>query len=229
MSTDAPSSLARIPRSSLREEAKQAIRACVITGEIAPGHIYSAPTLAESLGVSATPVREALLDLANEGLVEAVRNRGFRVVELDECDLDEIFEMRVLVEVPSVGNAVGKHSPEQLKGLHSIAAEIERAAERGDLARFLTADQEFHSGLIAPLNNRRLSELVIRLRDQQRLTGLRELAESSTLLATAREHYAILDAVIAGDRTAAESLMRSHLRHTRGVWAGRAEPHQDPD
>jgi DNA-binding GntR family transcriptional regulator len=217
------SSLEIIPRSSLREEARHSIRAGVITGEIVAGQIYSAPSLAERLGVSATPVREALLDLANEGLVEAVRNRGFRVVALDENDLDEIFELRNLVEPASVGNAVGKHSPEQLKDLKRLATELNRAVEDGDIERFLTIDQEFHLGLIEPLRNRRLSELITRLRDQQRLHGLRALAESEALRTTSSEHDAILTAVAAGDRVAAEKLMRQHLRHTRGIWAGRAE------
>lgn len=223
------SALAVIPRSSLREEARHAIRAGVITGEIAPGQIYSAPSLAGRLGVSATPVREALLDLANEGLVEAVRNRGFRVMALDEGDLDEIFELRTLVEPPSVGTAVGKHSPEQLQELDRLASELRRAVEDGDVERFLTVDQEFHSELIAPLQNRRLSELVARLRDQQRLHGLRALVESAALRATTAEHDAILAAVVAGDRNEAEKLMRQHLRHTRGIWAGRAEPVQSPE
>lgn len=223
MASEAPSSLERITRSSLREEALNAIRAGVITGEIAAGRIYSAPSLAARLGVSATPVREALLDLANEGLVEAIRNRGFRVVELDEHDLDEIFELRTLLEPPSVGNAVAMHSPGDLQELNRLAETLRRAVEDGDLAKFLTADQEFHLGLIAPLRNRRLSELITRLRDQQRLHGLRELVESSALHATTTEHHAILKAVVSGDRVAAEMLMRQHLRHTRGIWAGRPE------
>src|SRR5919202_296505 len=98
-----PSSLLRLEASSLRERAAEAIRNGITTGEIRAGELYSVPTLAARLGVSATPVREAMLDLANEGLVEAVRNRGFRVVELTDADLDEILEVRVMLEVPAAG------------------------------------------------------------------------------------------------------------------------------
>src|SRR5688572_32330171 len=74
-------------RRNLRQEIANALRAALVSGEMRPGVLYSAPTLAEKFGVSATPVREAMLDLASEGLVEAVRNKGFRVTELTEQDL----------------------------------------------------------------------------------------------------------------------------------------------
>ena len=71
-------------RQSLREQVAQALRGALVAGEMRPGTVYSAPALATRFGVSATPVREAMLDLAKEGLVEAVRNKGFRVVGLSD-------------------------------------------------------------------------------------------------------------------------------------------------
>jgi DNA-binding GntR family transcriptional regulator len=131
---------------SLREEARLALRAGIITGEIAAGELYSVPSLAEKLGVSATPVREAMLDLANEGLVEPVRNRGFRVIRFDEHDLDEIFHLRLLLEAPSVRQVAGKLPPDLERRLQDLVVELERSAEAGDLPRYLTADHQFHLG-----------------------------------------------------------------------------------
>jgi len=91
---------------SLREQARQVIRGLVITGQMQPDQLYSVPRLAAELGVSATPVREALLDLEREGLLEAERNRGFRVVSLSLGELNEIFAVRLLLEVPSVGDRI---------------------------------------------------------------------------------------------------------------------------
>lgn len=216
--------MSQIIPSSLREEARRAIRAGVVTGEIRSGEIYSVPSIAERLGVSATPVREALLDLANEGLVEPVRNRGFRIVVLDDQDLDEIFELRTLLEVPAVGRVAGRLDSRQLEIAQTALAELEAAAEARDLARYLTADQEFHRSLLEPLGNQRLVDLVGRLRDQQRLYGMPDLLHSASFLATASEHRRIFDAVSGGDKRLAESLMKKHLRHTRGVWAGADEP-----
>ncbi|MEX2645135.1 MAG: GntR family transcriptional regulator [Gaiellaceae bacterium] len=210
---------------SLRERAAQAIRAGIITGEIGPGEIYSTPVLAERLGVSATPVREAMLDLANEGLVEPVRNRGFRVVPLTEADLDEIFELRMLLEVPTmvrVADIVDTVPAATVSEFRALADEIEKFAKAGDLVQFLDADRKFHVGLIELLGNRRLAELVGRLRDHSRLYGLRRL-DRAALVASAGEHRGILDAIARGDKKNVKTLMQQHLGHTRGIWAGRSE------
>ncbi|MFE1904847.1 GntR family transcriptional regulator, partial [Streptomyces gardneri] len=76
-------------RERLRDQVAHALRAALISGELRPGVVYSAPTLAEDFGISATPVREAMLDLAREGLVEPVRNKGFRVTEVDQRHHDQ--------------------------------------------------------------------------------------------------------------------------------------------
>ncbi|GGX55096.1 hypothetical protein GCM10010341_90060 [Streptomyces noursei] len=90
-------------RERLRDQVAHALRAALISGELRPGEVYSAPVLAEDFGISATPVREAMLDLTREGLVEPVRNKGFRVTEVNERDLDQYSEIRTLIEVPMVG------------------------------------------------------------------------------------------------------------------------------
>jgi DNA-binding GntR family transcriptional regulator len=217
------SGVTKLEASSLREQAVRVIRAMIIIGEIEPGEIHSAPSLAARLGVSATPIREAMLDLVSEGVVEAVRNRGFRIVELSERDLDEIFEARVLLEVPSLGRVAGSLSLDDVQRFLALVGEIEAFAAEGDLAAFLDADRRFHLGLLEQLGNRRLVDLVDRLRLQSRLFGLSGLVQSGTLSRSAAEHREILEAVVAGDRRKVEQLMRRHLRHTRGIWAGLEE------
>jgi DNA-binding GntR family transcriptional regulator len=209
--------------SSLREQAGQVLRASIIGGELEPGEIYSATMLAERLGVSPTPVREAMLDLANAGLVEAVRNRGFRVLTPDDNDLDEIGELRLMLEVPAMRRAVEKASDEEIEALGRPVNDIESAADKRDLAAFLLADREFHLGILEMTGNRRLVRLVEQLRDQTRLSGLKELAETGRLASSAREHREMLEALRARDADRIETLMRVHLEHTRGIWAGRAE------
>jgi DNA-binding GntR family transcriptional regulator len=215
------SALFKLEPSSLREQAADAIRAGIVTGEIRSGELYSVPTLAARLGVSATPVREAMLDLANEGLVEPVRNRGFRVVELSDDDLDEILALRVLLEVPSAGRVAGTLAPEQVERLEALLAETEEKADAFDTPGFLAADRAFHLALLEPLGSRRLVDLVAMLRDQTRLYGLPSLVSSGILKTAAAEHREILEAVVAGDAEAATGAMRRHLEQTtRGVWTG---------
>lgn len=209
--------------SSLRQQAGEVIRASIIGGELEPGEIYSATVLAERLGVSPTPVREAMLDLASTGLVEPVRNRGFRVIAPDERDLDEISELRMMLEAPAMRRVVELASDDQLAALGAVVDEIESTAARRDVAEFLLADRQFHLGLLETTGNGRLVRLVAQLRDQTRLMGLKPLARSGQLMASAREHRRILDAVRERHADRAEALMRTHLEHTRGIWAGRAE------
>jgi DNA-binding GntR family transcriptional regulator len=208
--------------SSLREQAGHAIRAGIVTGELQAGEIYSAASIAERLGVSATPVREAMLDLAGAGLVQAVRNRGFRVVSPGEHDLDEIGELRLLVEVPAVRLVAERASDEGLAALEALLPPMAAAAGRGDMVAYLTGDRDFHLGLLELTGNRRLVRLVGQLRDQTRLIG-KELADAGRLSVSDREHREILDALRARDADRAEALMRVHVQHTRGIWVGRAE------
>lgn len=209
--------------SSLRQQAGEVLRASIVGGELEPGELYSATTLAERLGVSATPIREAMLDLAHAGLVEPVRNRGYRVLTPDEQDLDEISELRLMLEVPAMGMVVERACDRDLAALDGVVDAIEARAAEGDLAGFLTVDRRFHLTLLELTGNHRLVRLVGQLRDQTRLQGLKPLAEAGRLTATANEHRAILEALQTREAGEAEALMRVHLEHTRGLWAGRAE------
>ena len=208
---------------SLREKVIRALEAAIVAGELQPGVIYSAPALAERFGVSATPVREAMLDLVSEGFVEPLRNRGFRVIELSDEDLDNIAQIRMLIEVPIMSQIAPRLTAAAFEKLTVAAEAIERAAADGDVLEYLDADRRFHVALISAIGNPRLTDLVDRLRRQARLFGLMDLAKSGRLMASARDHRKLLDMIRAGDTQAAENLMRAHIGHTRGLWAGRQD------
>jgi DNA-binding GntR family transcriptional regulator len=193
-----------------------------------PGVIYSAPALAARFGVSPTPVRAAMLELAGEGLVTVVRNKGFRAVELSERELDEITEVRGLIEVPAIGRIAA--TPHGAAPLRPLAEAIVTAAEERDVLRYIAADEEFHLALLSLGGNTRLVDAVRELRNRSRLFGVPGLAGRGELLPSAREHLSLLDAVVRGDVHAAEDLMRHHLQHVRGIWAAETAPdHRGPD
>ena len=206
---------------SLREQVSHALRAALIAGELRPGVVYSAPVLAAGFGVSATPVREAMLDLAKEGLVEVVRNKGFRVTELSEADLDQFTEIRALIEVPVVTGLARTAAIEDLKALRPAAEAIVTAAKARDLIAYVEADQAFHLGLLGLSGNPHLVAVVSDLRNRSRLYGLPSLADAGALAASAEEHVQLVDALVARDAAAVEELMRTHLTHVRSLWAGR--------
>ena len=206
---------------SLRVQVADELRGALVSGELQPGVVYSAPALAGRFGVSATPVREAMLDLAKEGLVEAVRNKGFRVTALSDRDLDELTEIRELLEIPTVVGLAGRLSTVDIAVLRRVARRIEKTALAGDLIGYVEADRDFHLGLLALSGNKHLVAVVGELRSRARLYGLQRLAAQGDLDASAREHGALLDALTANDPHAVEKVMRQHIGHVRGIWASR--------
>ncbi|MGP3990172.1 GntR family transcriptional regulator [Streptomyces sp. 3N207] len=226
MTAERPLKLPAVPnRLSIRDHVAHALRAALIAGELRPGAVYSAPQLAAQFGVSATPVREAMLDLTREGMVEPVRNKGFRVTELSERDLAEYVAIRELIEVPTVGRVARSGDPARLEELRPVTREIVAAARAGDLIGFLEADRRFHLALLELAGNRRLVEVVGELRGHARLYGLAGLAKSGQLMESAEEHEVLLDLVLARDAEGAERRMRTHLGRLRSQWesAGEAE------
>ena len=225
MTGDRPLKLPAVPdRLSIRDHVAHALRAALIAGELRPGSVYSAPQLAAQFGVSATPVREAMLDLTREGMVEPVRNKGFRVTELSHRDLAEYVAIRELIEVPTVGEVARSGDAAKLEELRPVAHEIVGAARAGDLVGFLEADRRFHLSLLDLAGNRRLVEVVGQLRGHSRLYGLAGLAESGQLMESAEEHEVLLDLVLAHDADGAESCMRTHLGRLRSQRADETGP-----
>jgi DNA-binding GntR family transcriptional regulator len=215
--------LAPLTQTNLREQARRAIRAHIIAGNIAAGELLSSRALAVRLGVSATPVREALLDLAKERLLTPVRNQGFLVTTPSEHDLQDILELRLLLEVPAMVRLAADPPLNRQQHYEQLAARIQACAASGDVVGFLEADRDFHLGMLDELGNRRLVETVAMLRDQVRLYGLRRLAEEQRLADSAEEHVQLLDSIFRKDVPLTEQVMRRHLVHTTGIWAGHAE------
>ncbi|GAB3982163.1 GntR family transcriptional regulator [Actinoallomurus acanthiterrae] len=206
---------------SLRDQALSALREALVTGDLVPGEVYSAASLATGFGVSTSPVREAMLALVDEGLLEALPNRGFRVVSFTEQDFAEIFELRMMLEVPGVGRAAELGVGDRAERLSQLVELIEKTAGEHDLAGNLQADRDFHILLLEATGNRRLVDSVAVLRDQTRLHNLRALNADGDLADSAAEHRPLLDAVLRRDRALAEELMRRHLSHVLGDWSKR--------
>ena len=212
-------------RTSLREQALAQLREALITGRIADGVVYSATALAAELGTSTGPIREAMLALVDDGLMEAMPNKGFRAVPLTPDDLAEIYQMRLLLEVPTVARvATGGLLAGQAARLTDLVTTIEQSARRGDLIANLAADRDFHLTLLAATGNRRLVDTVARLRDQTRLHNLHALNADGRLVASADEHRPLLTAITRGDARATRRLIRQHLQHIAQDWSRPAAP-----
>lgn len=216
-------------RANLRETVTARIRSGIISGDLAPGDEFSAPGLAREFGVSATPVREAMLELSRQGLVEVLPNRGFRVTEMSDATLADITNVRMLLEPPAVASICQDIPATDLPLLRGQAQAIIDAAQDADIPGYLEADMEFHLGLLRRTGNDTLVDIVSTLRAQTRQFGLRELIAAGTLPDNAQEHVTIVDRIADRDPEAVRSLLTRHIRHAMGVWAGHDEPEGNHD
>ncbi|WP_433276220.1 GntR family transcriptional regulator [Pseudonocardia xinjiangensis] len=191
-----------------------ALRAAVITGELQPGTLHSVQTLATQLGVSRTPVREALIKLAQQGMVRFERNRGVRVLQTTLHDLEEVFALRLLLEVPATRRACRQIDEPGRRELRKLYQAMEKAARADDEYRMWEHDRRFHLVLLQASGNLRLAEYVDGLRDMVLRRGVSTAGLSRSLDDIVAEHRAVLDRVESGDGDGAAEAMRGHLLRT---------------
>ena len=201
-----------VARTSLRQQVATSLHAAVIAGEMVPGVTYSSAALAERFGTSATPVREAMLDLIKEGLVVAMPNKGFRVVQPDAGALDEMREMLLLLEVPTAGRIAATVTADQIARLREQAEATVLAARARDVATYVEQDRQFHHDLLELSRNSRLVEIVDQLRTHTWMNGMERLEMRETFDQAAAEHLELLDALEQNDRRRAERVMKRHLQ-----------------
>ncbi|WP_374985132.1 GntR family transcriptional regulator [Streptomyces fradiae] len=213
MPLDTPRS---VRRHSVRGQVLDALRAALVGGDLVPGQVYSAPALGLRLGVSATPVREAMQQLAVEGAVEVVPNRGFRVVERTPRELAELAEVRALIEVPVMLRLARTVPAGRWAGLRPLAEATAAAAAHGDIAEYGEADRAFHRAVLGLAGNEQLVAVAddLHRRSQWPLVSPPALRRAD-LVADAAEHGALLDALAAGDLAVVESLVREHFTGAR--------------
>ncbi|MFD3497134.1 GntR family transcriptional regulator [Streptomyces sp. NPDC058678] len=206
-----------IQRSSVRGQILDALRTALVAGELRPGEVYSAPALGERFGVSATPVREAMQQLALEGAVEVVPNRGFRVVERGMRELAELAEIRALIEVPVMMRLACTVPVERWAEMRPLAEATVRAASSGCPATYAESDRAFHRAVLALSGNEQLVQIAedLHRRAQWPLVGAPASRKRAELVADAAEHAALLDALIARDLDVVRSLAGEHFTGAR--------------
>ncbi|MFI8461820.1 GntR family transcriptional regulator [Kitasatospora sp. NPDC085464] len=191
------------------------LRECILDGRLAPGTVVSQVALARQLGVSRTPVREALRMLQEEGYVEGEPNQRMRVAGLDPSALDADYAMRITLECLALTMTLDGFGSRMERAAEAQLAAMRRAARAKDREGWLVAHREYHrlltSGAGEPLR-RQLEALADRSVRYIRIT--QQLDPESWSRAGDTEHPAILDAVIAGDRDAAVSRLAHHLERT---------------
>ncbi|MEU6309619.1 GntR family transcriptional regulator [Streptomyces sp. NPDC047014] len=184
------------------------------------GTLLTEGELAEAVGVSRTPVREALLRLETEGLLKLYPKKGALVLPVSAQEIDDVLETRLLVEEFTVRRAVPT-PPGLLDRLTALLDEQRRHADAGDLAAMMAADRGFHAEIVRHAGNQILCRLYDQLRDRQLRMGVALLhAHPDRLERTLVEHAEILAALRAGDVETAAAAVRGHIGRVDALLRG---------
>jgi DNA-binding GntR family transcriptional regulator len=208
-------------RASRVTEAYDAIRRRILDNVYAPGHQALEGTLADELGISRTPVREALIRLAHEGLVEVVPRHGMRVLPVSAHDMHEIYEVLTALESAAAeALALRRPTDAELKPLVDATRDMTRALKADDLDAWAMADERFHQGLVELVGNRTLVDAVARLGDRVHRARMFTLRLRPKPVNSTQDHMALLERIRAGDAVGAVDVNRAHrARATRELVA----------
>lgn len=199
--------------------AYDAIRRRMLAGEFSPGAHLPEEELAAAIGVSRTPVREALRRLHAEGLVEFVANRGAHVASWTDQDLDEIFDLRALLESHGAGLAATRICPEDVERLRMLAESME-AIGADDLDKVASLNAEFHETVLAAAGNRRLVALLSAVVQTPLVHRTFRHYGTEALQRSFAHHRELVAALSAHDTAWAQAVMRAHVLAARSVLIG---------
>ena len=195
----------------LRDVVFQTLRQAILKGELQPGERLMEIKLAEVLGVSRTPIREAIRKLELEGLVVMIPRKGAAVANITEKDTKDVLEVRRTLEMFAVEVVCDRITAEQLQMLKSAAKAFEDAKGSMDLIRIAENDMKFHEIIYAGTQNERLMQMLSNLRENMYRYRIEYLKDSNYYDSLVREHQEILDAIESGDKERAREFMRAHI------------------
>lgn len=199
----------------LREVVFNTLRKAILKGELKPGERLMEIALAERLGVSRTPVREAMRKLELEGLVVMIPRRGAQVANITEKDLNDVLEVRIALENLSIENACARMTEEQLAQLLDAARTFEKTMADGNLVKLAEADVAFHEVIYQASDNRRLNQVLNNLREQIYRYRVEYLKDEDTRNLLVKEHEELYEAIRARDAALAQEISFRHIENQR--------------
>lgn len=197
----------------LRDVVFNTLRQAILRGELKPGERLMEIALSRRLGVSRTPVREAIRMLELEGLVKMVPRKGAQVAQITEQDLNDVLEVRLGLEELAVQFACMRITEEELKALENSVQMFEQAMNQDDLTVLAEADVKFHEIIYNATHNRRLVQIINNIREQMyryRIEYLKDVESRKTLV---KEHYAIWASLKNRDVQNARKHIGVHIRN----------------
>lgn len=199
----------------LRDVVFQTLREAILRGELKPGERLMEIALAERLGVSRTPIREAIRKLELEGLVIMIPRKGAQVAQITEKDLTDVLEVRIGLEHMVIEKACNLMTAEQLEQLEKAERDFEKAMDEGDLKNLAEADETFHNLIYQSCDNRRLLQILSNLREQLYRYRIEYLKDEDTRNLLVQEHQDIYRAIKSRDVESAKKHAFVHVDNQR--------------
>ena len=194
---------------ALYQDVAEWLRQKIFARELEPGAWIDEVAITTELGISRTPLREALKVLAAEGLITMKLRRGAYVTEVSEQDLREVYALLALLEADAAGDVAAQASDEQLTELRTMQTQLEAA--RDDREAFFNINETFHLRVLEIANNRWRNQMVADLRKVMKLNRHQSLFKTGRIAQSLAEHRAIVDALSARDAEAATERMKAHF------------------
>lgn len=198
----------------LREVVSETLRQAIQDGVLQPGERLMEIPLAEELGVSRTPIREAIRKLELEGFVVMIPRRGTYVANISLKDITQVFEIRSALEELAAGLAAERITEEEIEELERMLVEISDHMESKDMERIVEADIKFHEVLYKASRNDRLAEIVHNLREQIIRFRSVSMNQPGRLAKTWEEHRQLVEAIGAHNSLQARKIARIHMEHS---------------
>ena len=201
-------------RKTTKEIVYDQLKRSILSGELDPNQMMTETSLAESLHISRTPVREAVGDLTKEGLLIHIPRKGFKVRRIDEDDMEQILYLRISIEMRSVKMLIDHITDEELKKLDALIDEQQIAIQNNDRIRYIELDQILHRHLLKLSNQNILEQILQELYNLTRLIGHAAISKEGRMEEVIQEHREIVNALRERDEEKAADLMRHHLLTT---------------
>jgi DNA-binding GntR family transcriptional regulator len=195
----------------LRDVVFETLRQAILRGELKPGERLMEIHLAQKLGVSRTPVREAIRKLELEGLVRMIPRKGAVVAEITITDLEDVLEVRMALEELAVKLACRKMTEQQLEELCRRSEAFRATLGGNDIGACARADMEFHEGIYAATGNGRLMQMLNNLREQMYRYRMEYLKDKRCHPSLEQEHEELLEALRLRDEDLAVSVIGKHI------------------
>lgn len=195
----------------LRDVVFNTLRQAILKGELAPGERLMEIQLAEKLGVSRTPIREAIRKLELEGLVLMIPRKGAEVAKISEKSLRDVLEVRRALEELAVELVCEKITDEQIQDLKDAAEEFKESLKDGDITRIAEADVKFHDVIYMATDNQKLIQLLNNLREQMYRYRVEYLKRSDFHQQLIDEHEEIIETIESGQKDRAVQVVCQHV------------------